>query len=82
MLPGEKISVVNNLLHSLWSQVDFFLQGKPLSGSSGATYGYKAYFNTLLRFSDESKNTQLRSQMYFKDDPGVAMEDNDPIDRK
>ena len=43
----DKVSMVNNVIHSLWSQVDVFLGDTPLT-TSLQTYPYLAYLMTLF----------------------------------
>src|SRR5437870_5340067 len=44
---ADAVTPVKNLLHSMISQCDVFLNGKLISSSSD-TYPYKAYIETLL----------------------------------
>ena len=73
-----KVGPVNNVLGSLWSQVDVSLQQQVITSSVGTNYPYKAYLDTLLSngYDAESK---LQAQLFYKDTgldlPGV----NDPI---
>ena len=60
----------------MWSQVDLSIQQQVIS-SVGTNYAYRAYIDTLLGYSESSKNTQLQSQLYFKDNSG-HMDDADP----
>ena len=55
---------VNNWLHSLFSQVDVYLDGMLVTTSTNA---YRAYIETLLCCGDDAKVTQLTSQMWHKD---------------
>ena len=57
---------VNNFLHSLFSQVDIYLQ-KQLLTTSNSNYPYEAYFNTLFKYDTQSKNTHLQAQLWYKD---------------
>ena len=65
----DKTTPVNMLMHSLFSQVDIFVQGKLISGGS-ATYGYQSYIQRLLNTSSDSKDTQLTAELFFKDTAG------------
>ena len=77
------IAPINNVLHSLFSQVDVQIQQKLVS--TGQNYGYKAYVETLLEYGREAKKTQLQAQGFFKDktlfmdevkiDPKTILED-------
>ena len=65
----DSVGVVNNLLHSLWSQVDIALGGK-LFTSSDKKYPYKAYLKTLMNYGFEAQQYQLQTHLYSKDTPG------------
>jgi len=57
---GEDVAPVNVFLQSLFSQIDVSIQGKVLLSTSGY-YPYKAYIQTLLKYS------QLTTQIWLKD---------------
>ena len=57
---------MNNWLHSLFSQVDVYLNDTLVTPSSN-TYPFRAYVDTVLSYGDEAKNTQLTSQLWYKD---------------
>ena len=63
------VAHVNNWLHSLFSQVDVYLNGTLVTPSSN-TYPFRAYVDTVLSYGDEAKNTQLASQLCYKDTAG------------
>jgi hypothetical protein len=60
---------VNLFLHSMFGQVDIYLNGTQITQSSN-TYPYRAMFETLLNYSEDSKNSFLTGAMYYKDTPG------------
>ena len=60
---------VNNFLHSLFKQIDVYLNGKQVTPAMG-TYPYRAYIETLLNYDVSAKKSQLSSALYFKDTPG------------
>lgn len=62
----EKVSTVNNLMHSLFKQIDLEIDGKSISHSP-QTYAYKAYFETLLGFTKDAKDSHLSSVGYYND---------------
>ena len=68
------IAPVNNFLHSLFRQVDVYLNGKQVTPAMG-TYAYRSYIETLLNYDVSAKKSQLSSALYFKDTPG-HMDDN------
>ena len=63
------IAPVNNFLHSLFKQVDVYLNGKQVTPAMG-TYAYRAYMETLLNYDVSTKKSQLMSALYYKDTPG------------
>ncbi|KAI0232430.1 hypothetical protein LSAT2_017253 [Lamellibrachia satsuma] len=62
----EAVGPVNNWLHSLYSQVDLYLNGTLVTSSSN-TYAYRAYIETLLSYGPDAKSTQLTNQLWYKD---------------
>ena len=56
-------------MSSLFSQGDILLGGKVISSSTN-THHYRAYFETLLNYSKEAKNTQLDMGLFYKDTAG------------
>ena len=63
------VAPVNNWLHSLLSQVDVYLNDTLVTPSSN-TYPFRAYVDTVLSYGAEAKNTQLTSQLWYKDTAG------------
>ena len=63
------VAPVNNWLHSLFSQVDVYLNDTLVTPSSN-TYPFRAYIDTVLSYGAEAKNTQLTSQLWYKDTAG------------
>ena len=63
------VAPVNNFLHSLFKQVDVYLNGKQVTPAMG-TYAYRAYLETLLNYDVSAKGSQLTSAMYYKDTAG------------
>lgn len=75
-LAGDaKASTVNLTLHSLFAQVDCKLNNKLITPSV-LSYPYKAYLETVLAHSRESKTSWLEAEMYYDDDS--PMESTDP----
>ena len=68
---------VNIPLHSLWQQVDVYLQQNLLS-SAGTNYPYLAYLRTLMATDVVTKETELTSQLYYHDTAGY-MDATDPL---
>ena len=71
-----KAGVVNNLLHSLFKQVDVFLKEKQVTQATG-THAYRAYLETLLNYGPAAKKSQLTASLYYKDKAG-KMDTTDP----
>ena len=63
------VAPVNNFLHSLFKQIDVYLNGKQVTPAMG-TYAYRSYIETLLNYDVSAKKSQLSSALYFKDTPG------------
>lgn len=73
---GDDVSVVpvNLILHSLWKQVDLYLNDDAVC--SEGDYPYKSYFTALLSYSDEVKDTWLRDlEGWRTDEPGKFSEE-------
>ena len=65
----SSVAPVNNFLHSLFKQVDVYLNGKQVTPAMG-TYAYRSYIETLLNYDVSAKESQLSSALYFKDTAG------------
>ena len=63
---ADPVGPVKNRLHSLFSQVDVYLNGTLVIPSTN-TYAYRAYIETLLSYGTDAKDTQLKSQLWHKD---------------
>lgn len=63
------IGPVNNLLHSLFSQVDVYLN-QTLVSPPHNNYAYRAYIETLLNYDGEAKNSHLGSVLWANDTAG------------
>ena len=65
----SNVAPVNNFLHSLFRQVDVYLNGKQVTPAMG-TYAYRSYIETLLNYDVSAKHSQFSSALYYKDTPG------------
>ena len=65
----SNVAPVNNFLHSLFRQVDVYLNGKQVTPAMG-TYAYRSYIETLLNYDVSAKQSQFSSALYCKDTPG------------
>ena len=62
----SNVAPVNNFLHSLFRQVDVYLNGKQVTPAMG-TYAYRSYIETLLNYDASAKQSQFSSALYYKD---------------
>ena len=76
LVKDEKIGFINQILQSVWKNVDIYLEGH-LMTSSDTNYAYRSMFQTLLNYGYEAKMSQLQSEMFYKDSAG-GMDANDP----
>ncbi len=60
------VGPVNLFLHSLFSQVDLYLNGKLVTSSTN-TYPYRAMMETLINYDKTAKESQLTAALYYKD---------------
>ena len=65
----DQVGPVNNFLHALFSEVEVSLNGTLISAST-ATYPYRAYIENLLNYGLEAKQSQLTSELFYKDTAG------------
>lgn len=64
---NTQFSTVNNLLHSLFSQVDIYLNQRCISSSS-QHYNYRSYIENLLNFGADAKESHLQCSFWHADD--------------
>ena len=70
----SNVAPVNNFLHSLFRQVDVYLNGKQVTPAMG-TYAYRSYIETLLNYDVSAKQSQFSSALYYKD-TATKMDEN------
>ena len=58
---------VNLTLHSLFRQVDVLVDGKNITSEVGINYPYKSILEIILFYGMGIKESELQSEMYFKD---------------
>lgn len=63
----EKTGIINLPLHTMWTQIDVYLNSQLVSLNT-SHYPWKAYIKTILSSGSDEQNSQLQSQLYFKDD--------------
>ena len=68
------VAPVNNFLHSLFRQVNVYLNGKQVTPAMG-TYAYRSYIETLLNYDVSAKESQFSSALYYKD-TATKMDEN------
>ena len=61
------LTIVNNILHSMFSQVDIMLN-ENLQSRTTNLYQYQAYMMTLLNYSKDAKNTWGREMGFHMDE--------------
>ena len=69
-----KVSVCNNLLHSLWSQIDLSI-GETNTCVSLQTYSYRAYFDTILGSTEQGRKTFLKLSGFLAEELSDATKD-------
>jgi hypothetical protein len=69
LIDTEKSALVNNALHSIFSDVTVSLNSKVLNNSANL-YPYRAYIEELLSYNNEAKLTRGNCQMWYADTAG------------
>src|SRR6267154_1969000 len=64
----KKVHIVNNFMHSIWSQIDLAI-GDAQTSISLQTYPYRAYIETILGSTARGRKTYLEASMYNDDTP-------------
>lgn len=67
--PTQNVAPVHNFLHSMFSQVDVFLNQRNICPPS-SHYSYRSYIESLLNYGTDAKNTHLQTTMWYKDTAG------------
>lgn len=66
---GQVVGPINNFLHSMFSQVDVYLNQRNVCPPS-SHYGYRSYIEKLLNYGYEAKKTHLQTDMWYNDTAG------------
>ena len=66
---NSEIAPECNFLHSLWSQIDLYLNGTLITPSNN-NYDYRCYLENLLRFGSSAKKSQLTSLLWYRNESG------------
>ena len=70
-LPANSdVAFINLSLHSIFRQVDLFLNGKNLCGDISVNYPMKSIMDTLLEETDDYLKSAGRTEMFYKDERG------------
>jgi len=64
---ADKVALINQPLHSLWSDVNVKLQQQDICSGISGTYAYKAYIENLMMMNQEELDSMGSSQMYYYD---------------
>lgn len=65
----KNVGPVNNWLHSLFSQVDLYVNQKLVSPQNN-TYAYRAYIETVLNYDEGAKTSHLTCALWYDDEAG------------
>jgi hypothetical protein len=71
----DECGPVNNFIHSLFSQVDVFLNGKCVTPPSN-NYHYRAYISNLLNYGNDAKDSHLSTSLWRRDTPNNFLATN------
>lgn len=63
------VGPVNNWLHSMFSQVDIYLNQKCITPPSNS-YMYRSYIEHLLNFGSDAKKSHLTNSLFYTDSAG------------
>lgn len=66
---ATELGPINNWLHSIFSQVDVFLNQKCVTPPSN-NYNYRSYIENLLNYTENAKNSHLTAGLWYKDQAG------------
>src|SRR5271156_4619129 len=64
----DEVAFANNVMHSVFSDVQVMLNGRSVEGVEDGLYLYKAYFHNLFNYSKDVQPQQLFSQGFVRDD--------------
>jgi len=63
---ASKVTVVNNIGHSMWEAIRMTINDKEIT-TSGGLYPYKAYISNCLTYDNWVKDSQLNAQGWYGD---------------
>ncbi|XP_054290310.1 uncharacterized protein F54H12.2-like [Macrosteles quadrilineatus] len=68
-LVDTSVGPANNWLHSMFSQVDLYVNQKMVSPQNN-TYAYRSYIETLLNYDESAKDSHLSCALWYDDKSG------------
>ena len=70
---GGKVtaSTINNYIHSMFSNIQYSVEGVEFADSTRGSYPYIAYLQTLLSYSSDAKKQSMSLAGWEKDTPGL-----------
>jgi hypothetical protein len=71
IVENKPIFPINNMLHSLFKNIEVTKLGDKVLEKTDNLYAYRAYIEDLLNFDNENKNNYLNAQGFVKDDQGM-----------
>ncbi|CAK1552208.1 unnamed protein product [Leptosia nina] len=77
LISSTMVAPVNNWMHSLFNQLDVYLNQKLVSPPNN-TYAYRSYIETLLNYGPAAKESHLTCGLWYEDTCGkMNSTDND-----
>src|SRR5271156_4186588 len=64
----DDVAFVNNVMHSVFSDVQIMINGRSVEGVEDGLYPYKAYIHNLFTYSKDAQAQQLFSQGFVRDE--------------
>lgn len=69
IIDTDEVGPTPNFLHTLFQQAEVYLNNTTVENTNN-TYAYRAYFEDLLNYSKETKDTLLEMQLFYQDEAG------------
>src|SRR5271156_3492379 len=64
----DDVAFVNNVMHSVFSDVQIMINGRSVEGVEDGLYPYKAYIHNLFTYSKDAQAQELFSQGFVRDE--------------
>ena len=65
--PGnDNVALINNSMHSVFSDLVIMINGKPIEGVPDSLYPYRAYITSLFSYSKDVQSQQLFSEGFMR----------------